>query len=159
MAQDALLLEDALIDSNSLSSPAEPSTEKYMLFLSDGLLFGVKAEYVVEIITNHPITPLPLVPDYIFGIINLRGQIIPIVDICCFLGRDEESNSCIIILQTQDTQIGILVDQVEKMVDIPVGSIVPSPSQSGQKLVCGMCSLEDGQTMLAFDCAQLLELS
>lgn len=140
-------------------SPVQTQTEKYLLFLTNDLLFGVPAAAVEEIITNHVITGLPLVPEYIRGIINLRGQIIPIVDIRCFLGRDEERSSCIIILHTQDAQIGILVDQVEKMVDIPVGSIVASPSQSGQKLVCGMCSLEDGQTMLAFDCAQLMELS
>lgn len=155
--QDVLYGGNMAVDPES--PPVQTQTEKYLLFVSNNLLFGVPAAAVEEIITNHTITSLPLVPDYIRGIINLRGQIIPIVDICCFLGQDEERNSCIIILQTQDTQIGILVDQVEKMVDIPVGSIVPSPSQSGQKLVCGMCSLEDGQTMLAFDCAQLLELS
>lgn len=140
-------------------SAVQTQTEKYLLFLSNHLLFGVPAEAVEEIITNHVITKLPLVPEYIRGIINLRGQIIPIVDICCFLGHSEESNSCIIILKTQDTQIGILVDQVEKMVDIPVDSIVSPPSQHVQRLVSGMCSLEDGQTMLAFDCGQLLELS
>ena len=58
------------------SAPLDSQTEKYLLFLSDQLLFGVKAEYVVEIITNHTITLLPLVPSYILGIINLRGQII-----------------------------------------------------------------------------------
>lgn len=153
------VLNGGTANAGSEGSPAQVQTEKYLLFLSNNLLFGVPAAAVEEIITNHTITGLPLVPEYIRGIINLRGQIIPIVDICCFLGRDEETNSCIIILQTQDTQIGILVDQVEKMVDIPVGSIVATPSQSTQRLVSGMCSLEDGQTMLAFDCAQLLELS
>ena len=60
---------------------------KYLLFCSDNLLFGVSADYVVEIITNHAITKLPLVPNYIRGIINLRGQIIPIVDIRLLLGQ------------------------------------------------------------------------
>ena len=156
MAQDALLLEDALIDSNSLSSPAEPSTEKYMLFLSDGLLFGVKAEYVVEIITNHTITPLPLVPDYIFGIINLRGQIIPIVDTRILLRCDGEDNQCIIILNIEGTLVGILIDSVMKMVDVDKESLRQDLAQKAQNLVSGMCSLPDGQTMLVFDCAQIL---
>lgn len=156
MAQDALLLEDALIDSNSLSSPAEPSTEKYMLFLSDGLLFGVKAEYVVEIITNHTITPLPLVPDYIFGIINLRGQIIPIVDMRLLLGHAPAQDTCIIILNIRDTRVGILVDSVQRMLDIERASILPAPAQNAQDMVSGMCSLEDSQTMLVFDCPQIL---
>ena len=112
MTEQDVLYDDAINDGDE-GTHVETHTEKYLLFVSDNLLFGMPAEAVVEIITNHTITSLPLVPEYIRGIINLRGQIIPIVDICCFLGRDEESNSCIIILQTQDTQIGILVDQVE----------------------------------------------
>ena len=132
-------------------------TEKYLLFLSDGLLFGVPAEAVVEIITGHTVTKLPLVPDYIRGIINLRGQILPIVDIRALLGQGSCQSDCMMILQADDTQVGILVDQVQKMVDIDVSSLLPAPPRSSNELVCGMCSLEDGQTMLAFDCARLLE--
>ena len=68
-------------------------TEKYLLFLSDGLLFGVPAEEVEEIITNHTVTWLPLVPDYVRGIINLRGQIIPIVDIRRLLNHPGQDDS------------------------------------------------------------------
>lgn len=134
-------------------------TEKYLLFLSDGLLFGVPAAEVVEIITGHTVTRLPLVPSYIEGIINLRGQIIPIVDIRRLLGQEEYESNCMMILQSNDTQVGILVDQVQMMVDIDTSALLPVPPQSSKELVCGMCSLEDGQTMLAFDCARLLEHS
>lgn len=58
----------------------DTQTVKYLFFCPDNLFFDVSADYVVEIITNHAITRLPLVPNYIRGIINLRGQIIPIVD-------------------------------------------------------------------------------
>ena len=133
-----------------------PQTEKYLLFLSDSLLFGVSAENVVEIITGHTVTQLPLVPNHIRGVINLRGQIIPIVDIRYLLNHGICQNDCMIILQSDDTQVGILVDQVQKMVDMDVSTLLPVPPQSSKDLVCGMCSLEDGQTMLAFDCAQLL---
>ena len=61
------------------------------------------------------------------------------------------------ILQAEDTQVGILVDQVQKMVDLDVSTLLPVPPRRSNELVCGMCSLEDGQTMLAFDCARLLE--
>ena len=57
------------------------STERFLTFSSDGLNIGVSTNYVIEIITNHTITMVPLVPDYVKGIINLRGQIIPIIDI------------------------------------------------------------------------------
>ena len=153
--------EDVLFQQNQAAPAAEAvpavQTEKYLLFQSDGLLFGVPAEAVVEIITGHTVTKLPLVPGYISGIINLRGQIIPIVDICRLLGGENCQSNCMMILQSDGIQVGILVDQVQKMVDLDVSSLLPVPPRSSNELVCGMCSLEDGQTMLAFDCARLLE--
>ena len=136
---------------------AEVQAEKYLLFSSDGLLFGVSAAAVVEIITNHMVTWLPLVPGYIRGIINLRGQIIPIVDIRRVLGREDRESDCMIILHADGSQLGILVDEVQKMVDVDISGIVPTPPQSSGNLTSGMCSLEDGQTMLVFDCSRLLE--
>ncbi len=157
MQEDILFQTDL---SDELEENVEVNqTEKYLLFLSDGLLFGVPAEAVVEIITGHAITKLPLVPSYIRGIINLRGQILPIVDIRGLLGQGDCESDCMMILQSDGTQVGILVDQVQKMVDIDTSILLPVPPQSSKELVCGMCSLEDGQTMLAFDCARLMEHS
>ena len=124
----------------------DAQTVKYLLFCSD----------VVEIITNHAITKLPLVPNYIRGIINLRGQIIPIVDIRLLLGQPSQSDNCIIILNIEDTLVGILVDTVQKMIDVDTALILPSPSQDTRNLVSGMCSLSEEQTMLVFDCPQIL---
>lgn len=153
--------EDVLFqrDSEEFESDTAPAavTEKYLLFFSDGLLFGVSAAAVVEIITGHAVTRLPLVPAYLSGVINLRGQIIPIVDIRRMLDRGECPGDCVIILQVDDAPIGIRVDQVQKMVDIDPAAILPVPPRSSRELVCGMYSLEDGQTMMVFDCARLLE--
>ncbi len=155
--------EDVLFQTDQPDVPEEAApasqSEKYLLFLSDGLLFGVPAEAVVEIITGHAITKLPLVPSYIRGIINLRGQILPIVDIRRLLDQEECQSDCMMILQSDGTQVGILVDRVQKMVDIDTSTLLPVPPQSSRDLVCGMCSLEDGQTMLAFDCTRLMEHS
>lgn len=134
-------------------------TQKYLLFVSDTLLFGVMADYVVEIITHHAITALPLVPSYVRGIINLRGQIIPIVDIRRLLGQEPAEGDCMIILNISDTLVGILVDTVQRMLDIATDTILPSPSKDCQNLVSSMCSLPDGSTMLVFDCQQLLHTS
>lgn len=144
-------------DQIAQDAPQEPQTEKYLLFLSGELLFGVSASAVVEIITNHVITWVPLVPNHVRGVINLRGQILPILDIRRLLGQEEQENTCIIILQVGEEQLGILVDQVEKMVDVDTASILPTPPRSAQKLVSGMCALEGGQTMMVFDCGRLAE--
>lgn len=158
MMEENLILSE---EETPVVQEADPAaaTEKHLLFVSEGLLFGASANYIVEIITNHPITTLPLVPSYIRGIINLRGQLIPIVDIRQILGQPPATCDCIVILNINDTMVGILVDTVQKMIDVPLNSILPAPNQEQQKLVSGMCSLAEGQTMLVFDCAQLLCLS
>ena len=136
------------VPEEGVPAPAlDAQTVKYLLFCSDNLLFGVSADYVVEIITNHAITKLPLVPNYIRGIINLRGQIIPIVDIRLLLGQPRQSDNCSIILNIEDTLVGI---------DVDTALILPSPSQDTRNLVSGMCSLSEEQTMLVFDCPQIL---
>lgn len=156
MSQEDIFFQVGAADLETDTAPAV-QTEKYLLFQSDGLLFGVPAAAVVEIITGHTVTRLPLVPSYIRGIINLRGQIIPIVDIRCLLDHGSCESDCMMILQSDGTQVGILVDQVQKMVDIDTSSLLPVPPRSSKELVCGMYSLEEGQTMLAFDCRRLME--
>ena len=106
------------------AAAAAQTNQKYLLFQSGGLLFGVIADYVVEIITNHTVTHLPLVPDYVKGIINLRGQIIPIVGHPPAAGTASQSDNCIIILNIEDTLVGILVDTVQKMIDVDTALIL-----------------------------------
>lgn len=135
---------------------ASVSTERFLTFSSDGLTIGVSTNYVIEIITNHIITMVPLVPNYVKGIINLRGQIIPIIDIRLRLGKPEADENCIMVVNVGSDCIGILVDGVDKMVDVFPNSILPMPTQNPQKLISGMCSLPDGKTLLILDCGLLL---
>ena len=134
----------------------EVVTEKYMIFSSDKLMYGIKADQVRDIITGYSITYLPQVPGYVKGVINLRGQIVPIIDIRLRLGKMPQDNFCSIVIEIEGNMIGILVDMVEQMVDVPVDSILPIPTNSGQAMVSGMCTLPDGNTMLELDCEQLL---
>ena len=138
--------------------PVELQTDKYLIFSSDGLMYGIKAELVKDIITGYSITYLPQVPGYVKGVINLRGQIIPIVDIRLRLGKMPQDNFCSIVVEVDGNMVGIVVDMVEQMVDVPKEDILPVPTNSGgsQVMVSGMCTLPDGNTMLELDCAQLL---
>ena len=133
------------------------NSQKYLIFVIDELKLGVVAEYVVEILTNQPITYLPMLPDFIRGIINMRGQMIPIVDIRLRLGKPAGEKSLVVVLNLGDVQLGILVDAVDQMLDIPKANIHPLPAHSPQLLVSGMCSRPDGSgTMMVLDCEQLL---
>lgn len=145
-------------DSGELEQTTDIDTAQFLIFNSDDILFGVNVEYVVEIITNHTITHLPMVPGYIRGILNLRGQIIPVIDIRLRLGKYPQEECSTIVLDVNGTQVGILVDSVAQMISIPRDDIMPVPAHSTQKLISGLYSLPDHGTMMVFDCVQLMEV-
>ena len=133
-------------------------SQQYLIFVAGHLKLGVVAEYVVEILHNQVITYLPMVPDFIRGIINMRGQMIPILDIRVRLGMpSQDEDSLVVVINMGDVQLGILADAVDQMLDIPKVYIHPLPANSTQVLVSGMCSLPDGSgTMMVLDCEQLM---
>ena len=133
-------------------------SQKFLIFIADHLKLGVVAEDVVEILNNQVITYLPMVPEYIRGIINMRGQMVPILDVRARLGLPPQEADClVVVLNLEDVQLGILVDAVDQMLDIPKANIHPLPTNSTQMLVSGMCSLPDGSgTMMVLDCEQLM---
>ena len=136
------------------------STERFLTFSSNGLNIGVSTNYVIEIITNHSITMLPLAPDYVKGIINLRGQIIPIIDIRLRMGNpsiDYTNSTCIIVLNINSVQIGIIVDDVQQVMDIDQSKVSPVPVENQQELINGMVSSSDRSVILFLDCEQLVQ--
>lgn len=158
MDEDILFAtEDQMSDLVSTQIEDTVDMQKFLIFMTEDLKIGVDADFVIEIITNHVITNLPMVPNYIRGIINLRGQIIPIFDIRLRLGKPSKEDCLVIVLNINGTQLGILVDAVDQMIDIPRERVLAMPTHSAQKLVSGMCSLPDGLgTMMVLDCEQLL---
>ena len=132
-------------------------TQKYLIFNTDNLKFGIDANSVVEIITNYSITFLPMLPEFVRGIFNLRGDMIPILDIRLRLGKESREDCLVIVLNVDGTQLGLLVDSVDQMLDIPKENILPTPINHNQKLVSGMVTLPDGSgTMMVLDCEELL---
>lgn len=154
--ENVLFARETEPDAAAADGAPEILTDKYLIFVSDNLFYGIDAEQVVELITEHSITRLPRVPHYVRGIINLRGQIIPIIDIRLRLGKPEADENCIMVVNVGSDCIGILVDGVDKMVDVLPSSILPMPTQNPQKLISGMCSLPEGKTLLILDCGLLL---
>ena len=146
---------------NEVVEAAVPvSTERFLTFSSDGLNIGVSTNYVIEIITNHAITMVPLVPDYVKGIINLRGQIIPIIDIRLRMGKpsiEYTNTTCIIVLNINSVYIGIIVDAVQQVIDIDQSKISPVPVENQQELISGMISSSERSVILFLDCEQLVQ--
>ena len=147
--------QDEMAALNTLDDMVD--AQKYLIFMAGHLRLGVVAEDVVEILNNQVIPYLPMVPHYIRGIINMRGQMVPILDIRARLGMMPQEDSLVVVLNLNDIQLGILVDGVDQMLDIPKANIHPLPANSTQMLVSGMCSLPDGSgTMMVLDCEQLM---
>ncbi|HMA99507.1 MAG TPA: chemotaxis protein CheW [Spirochaetota bacterium] len=109
---------------------ADAQADKYMLFKIADEVYGIGIKSITEIIELQKITHVPDMPDYIKGVINLRGKVIPVMDIRLRFGmpeRDYDDRTCIIIVNINDTSIGFLVDTVAEVHDIPEKNIEPAP--------------------------------
>lgn len=102
--------EDEIDPNNPLPADDTVDSQKYLIFMADDLKMGVVAEDVVEILTNQPITYLPMLPEFIRGIINMRGQMVPIVDIRIRLGHPPREDSLVVVLIQFQTRMGIVTD-------------------------------------------------
>lgn len=132
--------------------------ERCLTFESGGLILFLSTNYVIEIINAYAITPLPLVPSFIKGIINLRGQILPVVDIRLCMGKPEveyTNKTCIVVLNVDSVSLGIVVDSVRQVVDINLRDVRPIPVKRQQKLLDGMINLDDDEVLMSFNCDAL----
>jgi len=104
---------------------------KYLTFFLAKEEYGVEVLKVQEIIQILPITPVPEVPSHIRGVINLRGKIIPVIDLRARFGLPEQSASdetCIVVVCTAGTTRGVIVDRVSEVTKLEASSIEPPPA-------------------------------
>lgn len=111
----------------------EEDTQKgrYLIFLLDQETYGIEIKYVTEIIGIQTITEIPELPDYVKGIINLRGKIIPVMDVRLRFKKPAKpynDRTCIIIVDIHGSAIGLIVDSVTEVLSIPEEEIVEPPS-------------------------------
>jgi len=107
---------------------------KYLTFLVGDVGYGIEISYVVEIISVQDITLVPHTHAYVKGIINLRGTVVPVIDMGMRFGGMEvvyTEQTCIIVLSMDDMSVGILVDGVQDVTDIEDGDIQDPPKTTG----------------------------
>ena len=112
-------------------SEFDTQKDKYVTFKSGHEYYGIKIQYVNEIIVFQEITEIPESEDYIKGLINLRGKIIPVIDVRLrFKQKPIEYNdrTCIIVLNVNGTVVGLIVETIAEVVEIPEENILPSPT-------------------------------
>jgi len=104
--------------------------DKYLTFRLANEEFGIPIAYVIEIIGIQNITELPDMPHFIRGVINLRGKVIPVMDMRARFGmerRDYDARTCIIVVELDELAVGLIADNVNEVADIPENQVEPPP--------------------------------
>lgn len=134
---------------------------RFLTFQLGNEIFGIEICYVTEIIGMQGITVIPEVPGYIKGIINLRGKIIPVIDVRLKFHKEEaeyNDRTCIIVININDVSAGLIVDQVTEVCVIQDEDIAPPlDSRTGieNRYIKGIGKVDKGVTLL-LDCEKIL---
>lgn len=129
---------------------------KFMTFRTGKEYFGINISYVNESIMMQPITAIPEAEDYIKGLINLRGKIIPVIDVRTRFKMEPQEytdRTCIIVINVKTTVIGLIVEQIAEVDTISEDDIVPPPSlghkeHEHNKYVYGLARTGDSVKLL-----------
>jgi purine-binding chemotaxis protein CheW len=127
---------------------------QYLTFSLAGELYALAIQGIKEIIELTQITLVPMMPDYVRGVINLRGAVVPVVDLAARFGQAPAAvgrRSCIVVLEVAAAEgppvvFGLLVDAVSAVVDIPAAAIEPPPSFGTRirvDFIAGMARIDD----------------
>lgn len=138
------------------SSEHDAQKGKYMTFKSGNEYFGLKIQYVNEIIQFQAITAIPETEDYIKGLINLRGKVIPVIDVRLRFKQEPfeyNDRTCIIVINVKSTVVGLIVEKIAEVVEIKEENILPPPSigrvdKAQQKYVYGIGKVGDAVKLL-----------
>ncbi|KJS44157.1 MAG: chemotaxis protein CheW [Roseovarius sp. BRH_c41] len=136
------------------AEPSDSIDTMYLTFPIGTELYGVSIGVVTEIVGLQRIMSVPDVPRYIKGVINLRGKVIPLMDVRLRFGMPEKAyddRTVVIVLQVSDAPVGLIVDGVNEVLDIPASQIDRTHSFSGaegRSLVMGLGRLEERVAIL-----------
>ena len=129
------------------------SSQQYVTFSLGDELFGVEVTRTREILSLTPVTKVPQTPDYLLGVINLRGQVVPVVDMRLKLGMaagEQTEDTCIIVVEVQvedeSIVVGALADAVREVLEVRSDQIEPPPrlgTRLKTEFITGMGKVDD----------------
>lgn len=109
--------------------------EQYLAFSVGGETFAMDIRSIREVIQFGGITEVPLMPPFIRGVINLRGSVVPVIDLCVRFGRPPSAvaqRTCIVILELAQgegtAELGVMVDNVSEVLSIAASEVEPAPA-------------------------------
>jgi purine-binding chemotaxis protein CheW len=156
------------LPSTSMASTAEgAASQQYLTMRLGQELFALSIEHIREIIEFNGLTEIPLMPDFLRGVINLRGAVVPVLDLALRLGREGTvigKRTCIVIVEVQRdgyTQlIGVLVDAVNDVLEVQASQLEPRPSFGARirtEFIASILKHEE-RFMVVLDLAHVLSL-
>ena len=153
--------------SSPVTAAAVDAPQQYLTFTLGGEMFAVAILNVKEIIEYGSVTEIPMMPGFIRGVINLRGAVVPVIDLSCRFGGKSTRvgrRTCIVIVELkQDDQkhdLGIMVDAVSEVLEIANAEIEPPPSfgaRSRTDFISGMGKV-NGKFVILLDVGRVLSV-
>ncbi len=134
---------------------------RWVTFHLDNEVYGVNVMQVKEVLRYTEIAPVPGAPDYVLGIINLRGNVVTVIDTRMRFGLspcDVSENSRIVIIEAENQIVGILVDSVAEVVDLNSDDIDPAPNigtEESAEFIRGVSNRND-ELLILIDLNKLL---
>lgn len=150
------------IDEIEIDFEEDTQKDKYLVFSIEDEDYGIDIRYVIEIIGIQVITLIPEMPDYVKGVINLRGRIIPVIDVRIRFKKesiDYHDRTCIIVVEINNFFVGLIVDKVVEVISITEENISELPKvskKSYQKYMKGIAKIGEN-VKLILDSEKLLD--
>ena len=139
----------------------EDEVLRWVTFQLDKEMYGVNVMQVREVLRYSDIAPVPGAPAYVLGIINLRGNVVSVIDTRMRFGlppAEVTDNTRIMIIESERQTVGILVDSVAEVVDLNTKDIDDTPNvgtEESAKFICGVCNRND-ELLILIDLYKLL---
>lgn len=134
---------------DDLRDEDESIENMYLTFKLAQEEYGIGIMHVTEIVGLQNITEVPDMPEFVKGVVNLRGQVIPVIDVRLrfhMKPKDYDERTCIIVLSIRDVQIGLVVDTVNEVITIDKKYISPPPkvaSANSAQYIKGLGKIDD----------------
>jgi len=144
-----------------LNQEEDTMKDMYLTFRLGEEDYGIEIRHVTEIVGIQRITEVPDMPHFIKGVVNLRGQVIPVMDVRLRFGmsaREYDERTCVVVVRLRDSLIGLVVDTVNEVRTIPGEDVSPPPkiaSSDSARYIHGMGKVGD-QVNILLDANRLL---
>jgi purine-binding chemotaxis protein CheW len=151
------------MSTNHKELEANDTISQWVTFRLADEVYGIDVLQVQEVLRITEISPVPGAPDYVLGIINLRGNVVTVIDARSRFGlppQETDDASRIIVVDAYEKVVGILVDNVSEVAYVPNSEIELAPNvgtEDGNKFVSGV-SNRDGDLLIMVDLAKLIDI-